>query len=62
MPLLETDPIRMRAVLVGLPASVRVIGVIELLRWVEVTVETVGDRPECECGGPVHRHAAATFG
>lgn len=52
----------MRAVLVGLPASVRVIGVIELLRWVEVTVETVGDRPECECGGPVHRHAAATFG
>jgi transposase len=55
-PLLETDPTRMCALLVGLPASVRVAGVAEWLRWVEVTVDSRMERPRCGCGGVVHRH------
>ena len=55
-PLLETNPTRVCALLVGLPASVRVIGVAPWVRWIEVFVETVGERPSCGCGGRVHRH------
>ena len=53
---METDPRRMCALLVGLPASVRVVGVASWLRWVEVSVESAAGRPECGCGGRVHGH------
>ncbi len=52
---METDAMRMRALLVGL-LDVDVIGICEWPRWLRVVIETAGDRPECGCGGVVHRH------
>ena len=54
-PLLETDPTRMCALLVGLP-DVSVIGVGEWPGWLRVVIEMPADRPSCDCGGVVHRH------
>jgi hypothetical protein len=54
--LLETYRARMCALLVGLPATVWVVGVTEWIRWLEVTVKSTGDRPGCECRGCVHGH------
>ena len=52
---METDATRMCALLVGLP-DVDVIGVAEWPNWLRVVIEAPGDRPECGCGGVVHRH------
>ena len=46
----------MCALLIGLPASVRVVGVAEWLRWVEVFVESTLEHRSCGCGGTVLRH------
>ena len=46
---------RMCALLVGLP-TVRVL-VSEIgPSWPRITVTVDSDRPECSCGGAVHRH------
>jgi transposase len=43
----------MCAVLVGLRANVRVLKVVQLLRWLEITIETVTDTPRCpNCATP----------
>jgi transposase len=46
----------MCALLVGLPETVRVIGVAQWPRWIEITIAAVSERPHCGCGGRVHRH------
>lgn len=45
----------MCALLVGLP-DVDVIGVGEWPKWLRVVIELPTDRPQCVCGGIVHRH------
>jgi transposase-like protein len=52
---LETDATRMCALLVGLP-DVVVVGVAEWPNWLRVLIEVPSLRPECGCGGRVHRH------
>jgi transposase len=52
---LETDATRMCALLVGLP-DVVVLGVAEWPLWLRITVMVRAERPECSCGGVVHRH------
>ena len=52
---METDATRMCALLVGLP-DVTVVGVGEWPAWLRIAVTVVGERPECGCGGAVHRH------
>ena len=52
---METDATRMCALLVGLP-DVVVIGVGDWPHWLRVVIEAPGERPECGCGGVVHRH------
>ena len=55
-PLLESDPTRMCALLVGLP-DVVVVGVGEWPRWLRICVTTPTARPGCPgCGGAVHDH------
>ncbi len=45
----------MCALLVGLP-DVVVVGVADWPRWLRVVISTPSERPECGCGGRVHRH------
>jgi transposase len=52
---LETNATRMCALLVGLP-DVDIIGVGDWPRWLRVVIETPSERPDCSCGGIVHRH------
>jgi transposase len=52
---LETDATRMCALLVGLP-DVVMVGVAEWPNWLRVLIEVPSLRPECGCGGRVHRH------
>src|SRR5215204_3211342 len=51
--LLETDPTRMCALLVGLP-DVHVAGVGEWPQWLRILITTRPGRPVCDCGGDVH--------
>ena len=52
---METDATRACALLVGLP-DVVVIGVGEWPSWLRVVIAAIAPRPECACGGVVHRH------
>lgn len=50
------DATRMCALLVGLRSNVRVLKVLPLLRWLEITIETVTDTPQCpNCGTPAEQ-------
>ncbi len=52
---METDATRMCALLVGLP-DVNIVGVGDWPRWLRVVIEVPSLRPQCGCGGVVHRH------
>ncbi|MEP6665653.1 MAG: hypothetical protein ABJA81_04300 [Nocardioidaceae bacterium] len=58
-PLLETDPTRMCALLVGL-ANVTILGVGEWPPWLQIEVETRLSRPDCAgCGTAAWDHGVS---
>ena len=52
---MESDPMPMCALLVGLP-DVVIVGVGDWPHWLRIEVVSVSDRLVCECGAGAHRH------